>query len=254
MNIRRFFVAWAIIGSLALLSVSCGSNSTPTTCVSAGSSSAGSRQIAVQCATNPALAMCANTVSNRAACASSMPALGAASTAPNAGGSSAWCVTLIGIITVTAGSVAATGTAANCGTPPISSPPQMQQCSTPLPGTVPYLLPTNFQVYTGPGYVVADCPFTGSAETTLPTLNTYIGNDGGYMAVYTHTANCSAYPISNGIYVAGQIRLEGTYQGGIFQPQGYTTQALSAMMNQDYPACNGDTWAGGDTGGWFGLQ
>ncbi len=59
----------------------------------------------------------------------------------------------------------------------------------------------------------------------------------------------------------GQVRLRGDYDGRIFQPRGYRGADISAlprfkrMCGRALPSCRHDgCWAGGDTGGWFGLQ
>ncbi len=123
-----------------------------------------------------------------------------------------------------------------------------------------YLLPTNSKVYVGPDNSVTNHPAPGYVEKTLPTVNKYTGDDGGYIAVYSRDPKGSVYSIGNGIYVVGQIRLQGYYQGRIFQPRGHENQDISAsqdlknLTNEIFPGREGGTWAGGDTGGWFDLQ
>jgi len=54
----------------------------------------------------------------------------------------------------------------------------------------------------------------------------------------------------------------GFYQGGVCMPTNYAKQDISALSqfkqlcNKQINACknSGDCWAGGDTGGWFGIQ
>ena len=56
-----------------------------------------------------------------------------------------------------------------------------------------------------------------------------------------------------------EIRLQGKYIGRIFHPAGYEGQDISAaeelkqLADETFSACQGDCWAGGDTGGWFGI-
>ena len=105
-----------------------------------------------------------------------------------------------------------------------------------------YLLPEDFVVY----------------GRILPTYNDYMGADGGYVAIYTHNASQGVYSVGGGIYVVGQIRVQGHYDGRIFIPKGYKrgdniTQdpeilAIGAKY-RDMKGC----WIGGDTGGWFGI-
>ncbi|NCR60232.1 MAG: C1 family peptidase [Microcystis aeruginosa LL13-06] len=100
----------------------------------------------------------------------------------------------------------------------------------------------------------------GYEERTLPTVNKYTESDGGYIACYSRNKEGSVYSFDNGIYVMGQIRLQGQYIGEIFHPKGYENQDISAVQelkdlcNQTFPACKGGGWAGGDSGGWFGLR
>ena len=123
-----------------------------------------------------------------------------------------------------------------------------------------YLLPENFKVYVAPEGGVVNWPAPGYEERVLPTVNEYSGDDGGYIACYSHNQEGSAYSVGDEIFVMGQIRLQGQYIRRIFHPKGYegqdikTAQKLKDLCNQTFPACKGDGWAGGDTGGWFGIQ
>ncbi len=122
------------------------------------------------------------------------------------------------------------------------------------------LLPTDFKVYVGPDGRVVPVPTSGYEERSLPTVNKYTGADGGYIACYSRNQEGSVYSVGSGIYVMGQIRLQGQYVNGIFQPSGYENRDISAVQelkdlsNQTFPACKGGCWAGGDTNGWFGLR
>lgn len=123
-----------------------------------------------------------------------------------------------------------------------------------------YFLPTDFKVYVESGNSVINHPAPGYVEKVLPTVNKYTGDDGGYIAVYSRDEQRSVYSVGNGIYVVGQIRLQGYYQGRIFHPKGYENQDISAnqelknLTNETFPGHIGGTWAGGDTGGWFGIE
>jgi hypothetical protein len=87
-----------------------------------------------------------------------------------------------------------------------------------------------------------------------PTVSKYMGNDGGYIACYSHNQEGSIYSIGGGIYVMGFIRLQGKYKGSIFEPKGYEGQDISAaqelkdLCNKTFPSAKGGGWAGGDTG------
>lgn len=122
-----------------------------------------------------------------------------------------------------------------------------------------WLLPQDFKVYVGEGRVI-NHPIPGYKELILPTINHYQGQDGGYIAIYSRDPSQSIYGIGEGIYVIGQIRLKGKYKGRIFYPAGYEKQDISAaeefkqLADEIFGSCQGDYWAGGDTGGWFGIQ
>ncbi len=122
------------------------------------------------------------------------------------------------------------------------------------------MLPENFKVYVGENESVVNWPMSGYEERILPTINKYTGSDGGYIACYSRNKEGSIYSVGDGIYVMGQIRLQGQYIERIFHPQGYENQDISSaqelkdLCNQTFPACKGGCWAGGDSGGWFGLR
>jgi len=123
-----------------------------------------------------------------------------------------------------------------------------------------YLLPEDFTVYVS-GNSVVNWPAPGYVAKRLPTFNHYSKADGGYIAIYTHQPNGAVYPVTDDIYVIGQIRVKGNYQGRILVPQGY---AMGDNITQDpelvrlaesyFPHFTGQLWVGGDTGGWLGLQ
>lgn len=123
-----------------------------------------------------------------------------------------------------------------------------------------YMLPEDFKVYVGADGSVINSSALGYEERILPIINEYMGDGGGYIACYSHNKAGSIYSVGDGIYVMGQIRLQGQYMGRIFHPQGYKNQDISAaqelkdLCNQIFSACKGECWAGGDTGGWFGLD
>jgi hypothetical protein len=122
-------------------------------------------------------------------------------------------------------------------------------------------LPPNFTVYATESGTVVNVPAPGTHPVTLPTRNLYSGRGGGYVACYSRNAAHSAYSVGGGIYVVGQMRLRGHYDGRIFQPHGYAGKDISAeshfkqLCGEALAACRrGACWAGGDTGGWFGVK
>ncbi|MEJ0069830.1 MAG: hypothetical protein WDO24_15075 [Pseudomonadota bacterium] len=93
----------------------------------------------------------------------------------------------------------------------------------------------------------------------MPVWNRYRGAGGGYVACYSHDIARGAYRVASDIAVIGLVRLEGQYQGRIFQPEGYRDRDISAIARfkaicgRALEACRGDRcWAGGDTGGFVG--
>ncbi|RUR02812.1 hypothetical protein ELY11_00165 [Legionella septentrionalis] len=120
------------------------------------------------------------------------------------------------------------------------------------------LLPEPFPVYfsqTG----VANQFYPGMQQVLLPTDNTYKGNPGCYILCYTR--HKGLYPVSPGIYATGQIRVKGTYVGRLCRPHGYERKDISnetffkQLCKKKIPTCrNLICWAGGDSGGWFGIQ
>jgi len=92
----------------------------------------------------------------------------------------------------------------------------------------------------------------------IPVVNEYKGADGVYIAVYSRNAEGSIYPVGGGIYVMGLVRVKGAWAGRIAVPAGYAGKDISALKvfkdlaNRAFPACKGEGWVGGDTGGFFG--
>ena len=80
--------------------------------------------------------------------------------------------------------------------------------------------------------------------------------NGGYIGVYSRDRTKAVCHVGGGIYLIGQIRLEGRYVNGIFVPKGYEDIDISVhpyfidLCNRHFPS-EGSSWAGGDTFGWF---
>ena len=122
------------------------------------------------------------------------------------------------------------------------------------------ILPANFKVYVKDN-VVVNVSYPGFEERTLPTVNKFIGYPGCYVAAYSRRKEKSVYSVGGGIYVMGQVRVRGSYQERICLPVGYENADISAdpqfklMIAKVLPsACKEGCWAGGDTGGWFGVE
>jgi hypothetical protein len=126
------------------------------------------------------------------------------------------------------------------------------------------ILPDQFPVYvlgTTVSRLPPPGPFPGFTQKILPTDNTYKGNPGCYIICYSHDENGSIYPISEHIFVMGQIRILGQYQQRICVPKGYEHSNISTLKNFNklcalkIASCQkNNCWTGGDTGGWFNIR
>ncbi|AHE67846.1 hypothetical protein [Legionella oakridgensis] len=123
------------------------------------------------------------------------------------------------------------------------------------------LLPSPFPVYVigQDKSTVINHPYPGAEKKWLPTDNSYTEKPGCYIACYSHQSG--VYSVSPTIYVMGQIRVKGQYLNRICQPEHYQNQDISKaesfkkLCSEKIASCkNIECWAGGDTGGWFGIQ
>ena len=120
------------------------------------------------------------------------------------------------------------------------------------------MLPTDFKVYVQ-GDTVINHAEEGFEEKTLPTVNVFTGSAGCYVACYSRDAEKGVYGVGGGIFVNGQVRVEGAYKGRTCLPAGYETADISAeqsfkeLCGKHVASCGAKCWAGGDTGGWFGA-
>lgn len=126
---------------------------------------------------------------------------------------------------------------------------------------VPYLLPEDFAIYTDGETILNWQPSHRYEENFLPTFNYYLGNNGGYVAICTRNPDMGIYSVGDGIYVMGQIRVEGQYEGRLFVPKGFNAndditqdKELLEICEIYFPHMKDQMWVGGDTGGWFGIQ
>ncbi len=123
------------------------------------------------------------------------------------------------------------------------------------------LLPDKFLVYFSYQYGVLNHPEPGFERRILPTVNDFRGAPGCYVACYSRSKEDSIYPVGGNIFVMGQVRVQGTYSRRVCLPGGFETADISAssyfhkVCQRHIPACRTHgCWAGGDTGGWFGIQ
>lgn len=124
------------------------------------------------------------------------------------------------------------------------------------------LLPEDFKVYTKEHEGVVNHNFDGAKEVTLPTVNAFKDKPGCYVACYSKDATHGVYPVDENIYVIGQMRVAGHYLNRICKPQNFKDKDISAeetfkkQCTEHFPkqCAEHSCWAGGDTGGWFGIQ
>lgn len=122
------------------------------------------------------------------------------------------------------------------------------------------LLPDEFKVYYNKKVGrLSRAPFKGGKETVIPTNNEYKDAPGCYISCHAKNAQEAAYPISDKIYVMGQVRVEGRYRDGLCLPKGYenkdvrSAKALKEKCEQSFPTkCeNNSCWADSHTSNWF---
>jgi hypothetical protein len=122
----------------------------------------------------------------------------------------------------------------------------------------PTILPNPFPVYTD-GRSVINHPYPGFTQKLLPTNNEYRKNPGCYVVCYSRQANGAIYSVGDNIFVKGQVRVPGVYANRMCVPIHYEGKNISALSefknlcNRKIKSCQ-DCWAGGDSGGWFGIQ
>jgi len=120
-----------------------------------------------------------------------------------------------------------------------------------------YLLPEAYRVYSN-GRSVINYRVPGFQPVILPTVNDYTATPGCYVACYSHNTEGAVYSVGSNIFVKGQVRVRGEYNGRICIPTDTEGVDISAdqyfkdLCNESIPSCI-NCWAGGDTGGWFGL-
>lgn len=125
-----------------------------------------------------------------------------------------------------------------------------------------FWLHSDFQVYVSQNHNdPINGPTNDSSAKILPTINWYRGQEGCYIACYSHKSNSAVYGISSGIFVMGQIRIPGKYVSRNCVAQHDDSQnalpekwpeLCSHLLPDQCP--NLSCWGGGDTGGWFGIQ
>lgn len=123
-----------------------------------------------------------------------------------------------------------------------------------------HLLPDQFVIYTN-GNGAINHPVPGFMKKILPTNNDYKGMPGCYISCYSHSKEAGIYRVSSTIYVYGQVRVPGKYDDRNCIPTGYRHKDISAeksfenLCTEKISGCKTNhCWAGGETGGWFGIE
>ncbi|WP_414519809.1 hypothetical protein [Nostoc sp. PCC 9305] len=92
----------------------------------------------------------------------------------------------------------------------------------------------------------------------LPTVSDFKGSPGCYIAAYSRQK--IGHPVGNNVYVVGQVRVRGHYEGKNCEPKGYEGKKIDSLddfkkfFDQKLPqTCkNKNCWAGKETGGFLG--
>ena len=123
-----------------------------------------------------------------------------------------------------------------------------------------FLLPNPLRIFTD-GTTIINHPAKNFTKKLLPINNDFKDYPGCYIACYSHQETDSIYSVSNDIHVMAQIRVPGKYNNRICEPTLFTgndiskSKAFSDICSSKIKACkNTHCWAGGDTGGWLGIQ
>lgn len=119
------------------------------------------------------------------------------------------------------------------------------------------LLPDPFPVWSVGGGVV-NHPGSGGVKKDLQTINEFKGSPGCYLACYARDRDQGVYSVGGDIFVMGQVRVPGIYTDRICRPDSFkgdvsAEQKFKDLCNKHVKRCHANCWAGGDTGGWFGI-
>lgn len=120
-------------------------------------------------------------------------------------------------------------------------------------------LPESMKVWVDESkFLVVNQYYPDLIERELKMANHFTGQPACYVAVYSHNKEGSIYKVDKNIFVMGLIRVEGEFDNRmIAQPKGYEGKDISKekyfkdLANKYFPACKGEGWVGGDTGGFI---
>lgn len=116
------------------------------------------------------------------------------------------------------------------------------------------LLPSPYMIYTD-GKIIINHPYEKFIQKEMPLNNDYQTNPGCYLACYTHDHAIGIYQAGNNIYVLGLVRVPGQYQSRICKSDNSQAKYSSkTICNDTFAECKNACWAGGDTGGFFGIK
>lgn len=120
-------------------------------------------------------------------------------------------------------------------------------------------LPPCFKVYSNGQGAAFPHPVPDTVEKHIPTVNIFNHTPGCYVACYSHNPDKAVYSVTPTIYLVGQLRVRGSYVGRQCVPENYESADIRSekvfkdLCSRAFSCPGNSCWAGGDTGGWFGL-
>ncbi|MCE2993357.1 MAG: hypothetical protein ACK5WS_04530 [Alphaproteobacteria bacterium] len=120
-----------------------------------------------------------------------------------------------------------------------------------------YILPEETRMYLSESGDLAEVQIDSSyREIVVPMINYYKGEGGCYLVCYSVDSDHSAYPLGNGNYVVGQIRMDGKYFGSkCVSKVAVNFDAMDVCHDFFSNQCFANScWIGSETGAWFGLD
>lgn len=121
-------------------------------------------------------------------------------------------------------------------------------------------LPRYFRIYIDGKGNASSLPMPGYQVRLLPSVNLIIEKPGCYVACYSTNPDKGVYAIQKDIYVVGQIRVRGQYEGKNCVPEDYEGMDIGPethfkeLCSKTFNCIGDSCWANGNTGEWFGLK
>lgn len=121
-------------------------------------------------------------------------------------------------------------------------------------------LPPCFTIYANDEGRAALHPAEGLEERDIPVVNLFDRTPGCYIACYSRNPDKGVFPVADGIYMIGQIRVRGSYNSTLCVPEDYETKDIRGektfkeICSKSFSCIGNSCWAGPNTGAWFGLE